>query len=157
MKKLKYYILPLIFVVVSSCGFKIENYSKLSNFAINNISLIGDQRINYKLKNGLLFKSNKNSEILLNLEFKTKKTKTIKEKNIKNEITKYKMDISVDVQFQKVNSKKKKLFTVLSSSEFNVDSQYSQTINNEKKLIENLTTKITQKIFDKLVQEVNAL
>ena len=157
MKKLKYYILPLIFVVVSSCGFKIENYSKLSNFAINNISLIGDQRINYKLKNGLLFKSNKNSEILLNLELKTKKTKTIKEKNIKNEITKYKIDVSVDVQFQKLNSKEKKLFTVLSSSEFNVDSQYSQTINNEKKLVENLSTKITQKIFDKLVQEVNDL
>ena len=157
MKKLKYYILPLIFVVVSSCGFKIENYSKLSNFAINNISLIGDQRINYKLKNGLLFKSNKNSEILLNLEFKTKKTKTIKEKNIKNEITKYKIDISVDVQFQKVNSIEKTLFTILSSSEFNVDNKYSQTLNNEKKLIENLSTKITQKIFDKLVQEVNAL
>ena len=45
----------------------------------------------------------------------------------------------------------------MSSSEFNVDNQYSQTINNEKKLIENLSTKITQKIFDKLVQEVNAL
>jgi len=157
MKKFKYYILPLVFLVVSSCGFKIENYSKLSNFAINNISLSGDKRINYKLKNGLLFKSNKNSEILLNLELKTKKTKTIKEKNIKNEITKYKVDVSVDVQFQKLNSKEKKLFTVLSSSEFNVDSQYSQTINNEKKLVENLSTKIIQKIFDKLVQEVNAL
>ena len=157
MKKFKYYILPLVFLVVSGCGFKIENYSKLSNFAINNISLSGDKRINYKLKNGLLFKSNKNSEILLNLEIKTKKTKTIKEKNIKNEITKYKIDVSVDVQFQKLNSQEKKLFTVLSSSEFNVDSQYSQTINNEKKLVENLSTKITQKIFDKLVQEVNAL
>ena len=157
MKKFKYYILPLILLVISSCGFKIENYSKVSNFAINNISLSGDQRINYKLKNGLLFKSNKNSEILLDLEFNTKKTKTIKEKNIKNEITKYKINISVDVQFQNLNSKKKKSFTVLSSSEFNVDSQYSQTINNEKKLIENLSTKITQKIFDKLVQEVNAL
>jgi len=157
MKKLKYYILPLVFLIVSSCGFKVENYSKLSNFAINNISLSGDQRINYKLKNGLLFKSNKNSEILLNLDFKTKKTKTIKEKNIKNEITKYKIDISVDVQFQKVNSKEKTLFTVISTSDFNVDGQYSQTINNEKKLIENLSNKITQKIFDKLVQEVNAL
>ena len=136
--------------------FKIENYSKLSNFAINNISQ-ADKRINYKLKNGLLFKSNKNSEILLNLELNTKKTKTIKEKNIKNEITKYKINISVDVQFQNLNSKEKKSFTVLSSSEFNVDSQYSQTINNEKKLVENLSTKIIQKIFDKLVQEVNAL
>ena len=143
--------------MVSSCGFKIENYSKLSNFAINNISLSGDQRINYKIKNGLLFKSNKNSEILLNLELVTKKTKTVKEKNIKNEITKYKVDISVNVQFQKVNSIEKTLFTILSSSEFNVDNKYSQTLNNEKKLIENLSTKITQKIFDKLVQEVNAL
>ena len=157
MKKFKFYILPLVFLVISSCGFKIENYSELSNFAINNISLSGDRRINYKIKNGLLFKSNKNSKILLNLDLKTKKTKSIKEKNIKNEITKYKIDISVDVQFQKLNSEEKTLFTVLSSSEFNVDSQYSQTINNEKKLIENLSTKITQKIFDKLVQEVNAL
>ena len=157
MKKFKYYLLPLILLMVSSCGFKIENYSKLSNFAINNISLSGDQRINYKIKNGLLFKSNKNSEILLNLELVTKKTKTVKEKNIKNEITKYKVDISVNVQFQKVNSIEKTLFTILSSSEFNVDNKYSQTLNNEKKLIENLSTKITQKIFDKLVQEVNAL
>ena len=157
MKKFKFYILPLVFLVISSCGFKIENYSELSNFAINNISLSGDRRINYKIKNGLLFKSNENSKILLNLDLKTKKTKSIKEKNIKNEITKYKIDISVDVQFQKLNFEEKKLFTVLSSSEFNVDSQYSQTINNEKKLIENLSTKITQKIFDKLVQEVNAL
>ena len=157
MKKFKFYILPLVFLVISSCGFKIENYSELSNFAINNISLSGDRRINYKIKNGLLFKSNENSKILLNLDLKTKKTKSIKEKNIKNEITKYKIDISVDVQFQKLNSEEKTLFTVLSSSEFNVDSQYSQTINNEKKLIENLSTKITQKIFDKLVQEVNAL
>ena len=157
MKKFKYYLLPLILLMVSSCGFKIENYSKLSNFAINNISLSGDQRINYKIKNGLLFKSNKNSEILLNLELVTKKTKTVKEKNIKNEITKYKVDISVNVQFQKVNSIEKTLFTILSSSEFSVDNKYSQTLNNEKKLIENLSTKITQKIFDKLVQEVNAL
>ena len=157
MKKFKYYLLPLILLMVSSCGFKIENYSKLSNFAINNISLSGDQRINYKIKNGLLFKSNKNSEILLNLELVTKKTKTVKEKNIKNEITKYKVDISVNVQFQKVNSIEKKLFTILSSSEFSVDKKYSQTLNNEKKLTENLSTKITQKIFDKLVQEVNAL
>ena len=82
-------------------------------------------------------KSNKNSEILLNLELVTKKTKTVKEKNIKNEITKYKVDISVNVQFQKVNSIEKTLFTILSSSEFNVVNKYSQTLNNDKKLIEN--------------------
>lgn len=157
MKKFKYYILPLIFVVLSSCGFKIENYSKLSNFAINNISLIGDQRINYKLKNGLLFKSNKNSEILLNLTLKTIKTKTIREKNIKNEITKYEININVDVQFEKVNSENKKLFTISSSSDFSVDSQYSKTLNNEKKLIEDLSNKISQQIYDKLVREVNDL
>ena len=156
MKKLIYY-LPFIFLIISSCGFKIENYSKLSNFAINEINLNGDQRINYKLKNGLLFKSNKNSEILLNLTLKTIKTKTIREKNIKNEITKYEININVDVQFEKVNSEKKKLFTISSSSDFSVDSQYSKTLNNEKKLIEDLSNKISQQIYDKLVREVNDL
>lgn len=156
MKKLIYY-LPFIFLIISSCGFKIENYSKLSNFAINEINLNGDQRINYKLKNGLLFKSNKNSEILLNLSLKTIKTKKIREKNIKNEITKYEININVDVQFEKVNSENKKLFTVSSSSDFNVDSQYSKTLNNEKKLIEDLSDKISQQIYDKLVREVNDL
>ena len=156
MKKLIYY-LPFIFLIISSCGFKIENYSKLSNFAINEINLNGDQRINYKLKNGLLFKSNKNSEILLNLTLKTIKTKTIREKNIKNEITKYEININVDVQFEKVNSENKKLFTISSSSDFSVDSQYSKTLNNEKKLIEDLSNKISQQIYDKLVREVNDL
>ena len=156
MKKLIYY-LPFIFLIISSCGFKIENYSKLSNFAINEINLNGDQRINYKLKNGLLFKSNKNSEILLNLTLKTIKTKTIREKNIKNEITKYEINKNVDVQFEKVNSENKKLFTISSSSDFSVDSQYSKTVNKKKKLIEDLNNKISQQIYDKLVREVNDL
>ncbi len=157
MKKIFLYILPITFLFIVNCGFKIENYSKLSNFAINNISSEGDQRINYKLKNALLFKSNKNSEKLIDLNFSTKKNKSIKEKNIKNEITKYLIDVSVNVTFNENNSQNTRSFTISKSSYYDVNSQYSQTLNNEKKLIETLTDKISQEIFDKLVLEINAL
>ena len=157
MKKLNFYLLPFIFLFLISCGFKVENYSKLSNFKISEISTQGDKRINYKLKNALLFQSSKNSSKLINIELQTNKNKTIKEKNIKNEITKYKIDISVDVIFNKISSKTKNSFNISRSGNFKVATQYSQTLNNEKKLIEMLTDKISQEIFNKLVLELNAI
>tara|TARA_B100000614_G_C14508765_1_gene477643 strand:- start:19 stop:492 length:474 start_codon:yes stop_codon:yes gene_type:complete len=157
MKKLNFYLLPFIVLFLISCGFKVENYSKLSNFKISEISTQGDKRINYKLKNALLFQSSKNSSKLINIELQTNKNKTIKEKNIKNEITKYKIDISVDVIFNKISSKTKNSFNISRSGNFKVATQYSQTLNNEKKLIEMLTDKISQEIFNKLVLESNAI
>ena len=157
MNKFKLYIVLILLVIFSSCGFKIENNSKLSNFGISEIEGEGDPRINYKLKNGLSFITSRDSEQLLDLKIKTNKSKTIKEKNIKNEITKYKIDISVDVIFNKVGSAKQKSFTISRSSSYDVATQYSQTLTNEKREIEMLTDEITKDIFDKLIREVNDL
>tara|TARA_Y100001958_G_C21158713_1_gene493122 strand:- start:66 stop:539 length:474 start_codon:yes stop_codon:yes gene_type:complete len=157
MNKFKLYIILILLVIFSSCGFKIENNSKLSNFGISEIEGEGDPRINYKLKNGLSFITSRDSEQLLDLKIKTNKSKTIKEKNIKNEITKYKIDISVDVIFNKVGSAKQKSFTISRSSSYDVATQYSQTLTNEKREIEMLTDEITKDIFDKLIREVNDL
>ena len=157
MNKFKLYIILILLVIFSSCGFKIENNSKLSNFGISEIEGEGDPRINYKLKNGLSFITSRDSEQLLDLKIKTNKSKTIKEKNIKNEITKYKIDISVDVIFNKVGSAKQKSFTISRSSSYDVATQYSQTLTNEKREMEMLTDEITKDIFDKLIREVNDL
>ena len=95
MNKLNTYIILVSLIIFTSCGFKVENKSNLSNFGISELKIEGDRRINYKIKSGLSFKTAKNSQKLLDLVIKSTKTKTIKEKNIKNEITKYKIDISV--------------------------------------------------------------
>ena len=157
MNKFNIYIVLATFIIMTSCGFKIENKSILSNFGISELKIEGDRRINYKIKRGLSFKAAKNSEKLLDLAIKSIKTKTIKEKNIKNEITKYKIDISASVIFNKVGATSKKSFTVSRSSVYDTATQYSQTLNNEKREVEMLTDEITQDIFDKLIKEVNDL
>ena len=155
MKKLNTYIILASLIIMTSCGFRVENKSNLSNFGISELKIEGDRRINYKIKSGLSFKTAKNSPKLLDLVIKSTKTKTIKEKNIKNEITKYKIDISVLVIFNKVGATSKKSFTIFRSSFYDVATQYSQTLNNEKREIEMLTDEITQDIFDKLIKEAN--
>ena len=51
MIKSSFLIKALILIILSSCGFKVVNYSDLINFEIKEISTSGDERINYLLKN----------------------------------------------------------------------------------------------------------
>ena len=132
MNKLNTYIILVSLIIFTSCGFKVENKSNLSNFGISELKIEGDRRINYKIKSGLSFKTAKNSETLLDLVIKSTKTKTIKEKNIKNEITKYKIDISVLVIFNKVGATSKKSFTIFRTSFIVVEPQKEKTIKNKK-------------------------
>ena len=155
MNKFNIYKILALLIILTSCGFKIENTSNLSNFGISELKIEGDRRINYKIKNGLSFKTAKKSEKLLDLVIKSTKTKTIKEKNIKNEITKYKIDISVLVNFSKAGTTSKKSFQIFKTSFYDVATQYSQTLNNEKREIEMLTDEITKDIFDRLIKEAN--
>ena len=46
----------LIFFFTTSCGFKVVNKSEIYNFNIKEIITTGDKRINYKIKNKLIFK-----------------------------------------------------------------------------------------------------
>ena len=150
-------ILILSLLLTMGCGFKVLDKSNVNNFTIKEISANGNNRINYKIKNYLLSNTQKNNTNVLTINIKTKITKEIQEKNIKNEITKYKIDISASVIFNKVGATSKKSFTVSRSSVYDTATQYSQTLNNEKREIEMLTDEITQDIFDKLIKEVNDL
>ena len=48
----------LILLITSGCGFKISSQSDKVNFYISEISSKGEKKINYKLKNILLFQFN---------------------------------------------------------------------------------------------------
>ena len=96
--KLKLLPLALIFTFLTNCGFNVVNQTELSNFDISEIITTGDNKINYKIKNKLLLNSKKSEKKLLIVYLDTKKTKNVKERNIKNEITKYKIEIRINVQ-----------------------------------------------------------
>ena len=82
------------------------NQSEYINFKIVEINTIGEKRINYKLKNNLLLNTNKENEKIITITLDTTKKRSIKEKNIKNEITKYLITVNANIKFREINKNK---------------------------------------------------
>ena len=140
-----------------SCGYKIIDKTKQNNFVIADINSTGDRRINYKLKNNLTFNTKNSSQNVLNLTLNTKKTKEVKEKNIKNQITKYKISIIVDIKFNLVNSKKIYKVNSKKNGDYLVANNHASTLSNEKRLTENLAEIVSDDIKDKISSIINDL
>ena len=149
-KNLNKIFLILFLFITSNCGYKVLNNSELNNFNMVQIKSSGDQRINFKIKNILTVNSSKNKENSLIMELNTKKEKKVKEKNIKNEITKYEILLSSRVKLNFLENNIEKIFTVASTGDYIVGNKYSTTLSNEKRLISNLTEDLSKKIINNI-------
>ena len=154
---MKNFLIPFFLVLffTTGCGYKIIDRSKFGNFGIDEMNTSGETRINYKIKNKLFFNTDKNNNNLIILDLESKKTKKIEEKNDKNEITKYRLFIKVDVSFKKITDTETSSFIVKKTGIYNVGNRYSQTLSNEKKLTEILTNDVVDEIFDELSIKLN--
>ena len=150
----KSFLFLFLFATVN-CGFKVINESEKNNFSIQEIKTSGNKRINFKIKNNLLNYSKKNSQNILLIDLSTKKTKNIKEKNIKNEITKYEISLNVDISFNLINSNTNHKISFTNKESYLVVDSYSTTLNNEKKLIDNLVENISEQILKKISLKLN--
>ena len=145
-KKITRSCLILIFIITTSCGYKVLDNQGSENYNIKEIKTSGDKRVNFKVKNSLLINSSENNLHSLMMELYTEKKKEIKEKNIKNQITKYEISLSSYIKIIFLESNQDKEFTVTSSGNFQVADKYSTTLKNEKRLIDDLTNDISDKI-----------
>ena len=150
----KSFLFLFLFATVN-CGFKAINESEKNNFSIQEIKTSGDKRINFKIKNNLLNSAKKNHQNILLINLDTKKSKNIKEKNIKNEITKYEISLNVDVRFNLINSNTKHKISFANKESYSVADSYSTTLNNEKKIINDLIENISEKILKKISLKLN--
>ena len=141
----------IFFIIVTGCGFKTVNLSETNNFNISEITSTGDKKINYIIKNKLISNTNNDSIERLKLTIDSVKTKTIKERNIKNEITKYKVSVKVLVNVNSINKDISNKISITEDGEYNVDSQNATNRNKEK----NLITSLSQKIANKILNEIN--
>ena len=144
------YLIILVFILTTQCGYQVVNQKDLRQFYIKSIELEGEKMLNHKIKKNVLFYSKESNNNVFNVKIKTNKTKSIIEKNIKNEIVKYQIDISSNVEFY--NFETGVLFTNSFSERgnFTVGNKNIDTRNSEKKLIEDLTEKISKKIIKRL-------
>ena len=157
MKNLKLITIAISLILLTGCGFKVIDKRELLNFNIKEISTNGDKRINFELKNKLSDYNDTNSSKVIKIELDTKKTKSIKEKNISNEITKYQIKIIVNVKLIKTDNTNNLEFTIEREGDYIVADKFSQTLNNEKKIIRNITEKISESIIGEIINKLNAI
>ena len=124
---MKNFLIPFFLVLffTTGCGYKVIDRSKFGNFGIAEMNTSGETRINYKIKNKLFFNTDKNNNNLIILDLESKKTKKIEEKNDKNEITKYRLFIKVDVSLKKITDTETSSFIVKKTGIYNVGNRYS--------------------------------
>ena len=157
MKNLKLITIAISLILLTGCGFKIIDKRELLNFNIKEISTNGDKRINFELKNKLSDYNDTNSSKVIKIELDTKKTKSIKEKNISNEITKYQIKVIVNVKLIKTDNTNNLEFTIEREGDYVVADKFSQTLNNEKKIIRNITEKISESIIGEIINKLNVI
>ena len=146
MKKFKYL---LIIFFVYGCGFKVIDPSDFQNFYIKNIETTGDKRIGFQIKNKLSIKSKDPSKENIKLYLDAEKVKTVKEKSSNNEITKYLISINLNVKVEHFD-KIIEVYNLSEQKDYNVSSQYSQTIVNENQVIKSLNEILVNKLIKKI-------
>ena len=154
MKKL---ISIIFFLTLFGCGFKVINVSEKNNFSIIDYETSGEKKINYIIKNRISYytKSNSSKEITINIS--SKKIRSIKEKNIKNEITKFNITISADVEIYEISKNNTTKFLITETGIYSVAKQNSQTRNNEQNLVNLLSKELANSILEKIRISLNDL
>lgn len=151
--KVKFLYIIATTLLLFSCGYKIAD-NKI-NFKIKEIVTNGDKKISYHLKNKLSLVSGEEENKLVKININTNKTKSIKERNVKNQITKHNIKVVSKVEFIDLSNMKSKKYTFTKDGDFNVGSKHSDTLNNEKKLVDLLTINISEQIIEALANYSN--
>ena len=149
-------IVIFIALLISGCGFKAVNQEYLNQYKIIELNIKGDARLSYLLKNKLKW-NNEKSDKSIKLNVIINKEKNIREKNIKNEITKYQISITAKTDYYLIEENKSGNFLLSVTEDYNVGSRYRETLNNEKKLINSLMADISEQLFRDLLINLNDL
>ena len=147
-----------IFILTLSCGFKPVDKSILLNYNIKSLEIKNSNKVNYLIKNKIenIF-SNKKAKSRLNIKILSSLNKNIKEKNIKNQITKYEIILSGSVELNYLDINEKRSFSVSQKGNYNVASSHADTIKNQNNLETLLAEKVAEEIINKMILLSNDL
>jgi len=142
-----YFILFLSFL--SSCGYQSLLNENSKKFSIKSFNIEGNKRLGQILKNNLVSSKNKSDNLILDVN--ARKNRSIAHKDSSGKIIEYNFKISFDLTATESVSRKKvlsKTFTL--DSNYKTSDLYIDTINREKKIINELTERIAAQILTDL-------
>jgi len=142
-----YFILFLSFL--SSCGYQSLLNENSKKFGIKNFNIEGNKRLAQILKNNLIGPRNKSNNLILDIN--ARKSRSITHKDSAGKIIEYNLKISFDLTATESVSRKKVLSkTFALDSNYKASDLYMDTINHEKKIINELTETIATQILTDL-------
>ena len=161
MKKIAYPIFSFILLIfINGCtGYEPIFGSKNLQFKIADFSIEGNKILGNKIYSKLygISKSTKDDQNVRNIDLliKVSKDKNATFKNSAGKILEYKITLNTEVEIKDFATDNEILNkTFISSLTYKVQSLYSDTVNLEKKTIENLINKTYQKLLINLSQNI---
>ena len=142
-----FFLLFLSFL--SSCGYQSLLNENSKKFGIKSFNIEGNKRLAQILKNNLVGSKNKSNNLILDIN--ARKNRSIAHKDSTGKITEYNLKISFDLTATESVSQKKifsKTFAL--DSNYKTSDLYLDTLNREKKIINELTEVIATQILTAL-------
>lgn len=158
MNKLSIILYGLILFLLTGCGFKVLDQNQLKNYNIIEIRESGDKKTNFFIKNelyNLLNSKNSANDLVINID--TSKEKTIKEKNKKNQITKYNIKINSTIELNFINLNLKKTINLNEENFYDVNVSHNATQNNERNAEKNIIDELSQNMSNRILKIINEL
>ena len=145
-------VIPFLLVsfFVTACSYQKMNSIDQKKFFIQEFEINGDTRESFVIQKKIKRFSNKDSANKIKILINLTKGKTIKEKSIQNKVTKYNLSLSADVKIIELNTAKEIKRTFVANQTYDVDDNYSNTVNNLKAASNTLIDRIIDEILDQL-------
>ena len=143
-------VVSIIFILISSCSYQNMNSSNRKAINIKEFDITGDSRASFIIQKKIQRFSNENSNNRIKLFVKLNKNKSIHEKNIQNKVTKYSLTLTANVKIIELDSTKEIKRTFAARRIYNVEDNYSATVNNSKAANNSLIDIIVDEILDQL-------
>ena len=145
-------VIPFLLVIffVTACSYQKMNSIDQKKFFIQEFEIDGDTRESFVIQKKIKRFSNKDGANKIKIYINLTKGKTIKEKNIQNKVTKYNLSLSADVKIVELNTSREIKRTFVANQTYDVDDNYSNTVNNLKAASNTLIDRIIDEILDQL-------
>ena len=145
-------VIPFLLAIffVTACSYQKMNSIDQKKIFIQEFEINGDTRETFVIQKKIKRFSNKDSANKVKIYINLTKGKTIKEKNIQNKVTKYNLSLSADVKIVELNTAREIKRTFVANQTYDVDDNYSNTVNNLKAASNTLIDRIIDEILDQL-------
>ena len=140
------FIFTLSFLL-SSCGFKKINQID-NQIYLQNVNVQGESRIAYLIKNDILLISNKDAENKYDVNLTVLKNKSVKIKDKTGKVTRFNVGISGDLSLQNNNNMETTKKSFYYTSDYEVSTNHTTTINNEKKAFSTAVRQLSEEIIN---------